>query len=466
MAISKRLRHEIFRRDNHTCQSCGAKAPHVKLQPDHVIPVALGGSDDPSNLQTLCEDCNSGKSATPPDAATVAQVKDDALRWSRAMQYASTLMLNDQQSRRKNREHFEACWRRWHWGSAEAPEYAPLPATWGTSVDQIIAAGLPVELLQECIDTAFAYDTVKRENKFKYACGVAWRKIDKLHAIADRHTGEPVAGAVAATSADRSERNALVVKLLDRLTVGERVRNEIDPVLVYEGVPDEDGDDPIVGAIDAVLSDLRSDLLRLEDLTLDVLLELPHCVGDQAMKILRYELYDVDFEQEDVADLLGRSTFVRRSTVMALHLLKVQAASAYLDPLPAEERKEWMEYAHVLHRTKADNAWWFGHLTPDRAIIRAANAAEVITSGQGWWSRMCQHRGRHIQACPRPGEFRVVFDNANCCGPSNLQEHAGHPYCSDHTELLVAEGLRTDGEILVVRDFTEMNPEPVEEPPF
>lgn len=64
MAVSKRLRYEILRRDNHTCRYCGASAPDVPLRVDHVTPVALGGTDEPSNLVTSCEPCNSGKTST------------------------------------------------------------------------------------------------------------------------------------------------------------------------------------------------------------------------------------------------------------------------------------------------------------------------------------------------------------------------------------------------------------------
>jgi hypothetical protein len=63
MAVSKRLRYEILRRDNHTCRYCGASAPDVPLRVDHVTPVALGGSDKPDNLVASCEACNSGKSS-------------------------------------------------------------------------------------------------------------------------------------------------------------------------------------------------------------------------------------------------------------------------------------------------------------------------------------------------------------------------------------------------------------------
>lgn len=74
MAASKRLRYEVLRRDNHTCQYCGRSAPDVELHVDHVIPVALGGRDEPSNLKAACRDCNSGKGSMPPDYPTVPSV--------------------------------------------------------------------------------------------------------------------------------------------------------------------------------------------------------------------------------------------------------------------------------------------------------------------------------------------------------------------------------------------------------
>jgi 5-methylcytosine-specific restriction endonuclease McrA len=56
-----KLRFEIFKRDNFTCRYCGRKPPEVILKCDHIIPVASGGTDHPSNLITSCEPCNGGK---------------------------------------------------------------------------------------------------------------------------------------------------------------------------------------------------------------------------------------------------------------------------------------------------------------------------------------------------------------------------------------------------------------------
>ena len=52
MTVSKKLRFEIFKRDNFTCRYCGKKTPEVVLEIDHIIPKSKKGKDDESNLIT------------------------------------------------------------------------------------------------------------------------------------------------------------------------------------------------------------------------------------------------------------------------------------------------------------------------------------------------------------------------------------------------------------------------------
>ena len=88
MAITKRLRYEILKRDNHACRYCGCRAPEVKLTVDHVLPVALGGSDEPENLVAACRDCNSGKSSTKPTDPLVADIDAQQLAAKAALAQA------------------------------------------------------------------------------------------------------------------------------------------------------------------------------------------------------------------------------------------------------------------------------------------------------------------------------------------------------------------------------------------
>jgi hypothetical protein len=62
ISVSKKIRFEVFKRDGFKCQYCGRTIDEVKLEIDHINPVAVGGDNDIINLITSCFDCNSGKS--------------------------------------------------------------------------------------------------------------------------------------------------------------------------------------------------------------------------------------------------------------------------------------------------------------------------------------------------------------------------------------------------------------------
>lgn len=49
---------QVMARDGYRCLCCGSKK---RLSKDHIQPIASGGSNDVSNLQTLCIPCNSRK---------------------------------------------------------------------------------------------------------------------------------------------------------------------------------------------------------------------------------------------------------------------------------------------------------------------------------------------------------------------------------------------------------------------
>ncbi|MEO0375533.1 MAG: HNH endonuclease [Cyanobacteria bacterium P01_A01_bin.17] len=59
--IPAAVRKYVFDRDKHTCKSCGKTGKDAKLTIDHINPLAKAGTNDISNLQTLCASCNSKK---------------------------------------------------------------------------------------------------------------------------------------------------------------------------------------------------------------------------------------------------------------------------------------------------------------------------------------------------------------------------------------------------------------------
>ena len=65
MAISKKIRFEVFKRDGFRCAYCGKAPPLVILEVDHIDPKSKGGKDHINNLLTACFDCNRGKKNIP-----------------------------------------------------------------------------------------------------------------------------------------------------------------------------------------------------------------------------------------------------------------------------------------------------------------------------------------------------------------------------------------------------------------
>lgn len=184
MTVSKRLRYEVLRRDNHTCRYCGATAPDAAITVDHVVPVALGGTDEPSNLVAACRDCNAGKSSSNPDQPLVDDVSDDALRWAGAIANAASVMLASRENAAELRQPFLDAWNSWTYLDHKTGQRKTLdlPPGWEKSVDSILAAGLPMEILIECVGVAMA--SKKARDEFRYMCGCAWNRVAELREIA------------------------------------------------------------------------------------------------------------------------------------------------------------------------------------------------------------------------------------------------------------------------------------------
>lgn len=192
MAVTKRVRFEVMRRDNHACRYCGAMAPDVELTIDHVMPVALGGGDEPSNLVTACRDCNAGKTSTVPDAPLVEDVAAADLRLSEALRQAGEEILAAEGPSDYERAYLEAFEQSWARFSTPGISYAdrgyyqpvdtqvPRPRNWNTTIRTFARAGLPGELLGDAIDIAMGKKDLNNQDVFRYMCGICWRRITAI----------------------------------------------------------------------------------------------------------------------------------------------------------------------------------------------------------------------------------------------------------------------------------------------
>lgn len=183
MAVSKRTRFEVLRRDNYTCRYCGGRAPDVELTVDHVTPTTLGGTDDPPNLVAACRDCNAGKASSSPDAALVADVNADALRWAAAVRQAAQDVDTEQRAAQERLDPFLARWGELLPSYRRSNTRYQLPADWETTISGLLDAGLSQDQLVRAVEVAL---TSGAERPFRYLVGVANNMLAELHERARR----------------------------------------------------------------------------------------------------------------------------------------------------------------------------------------------------------------------------------------------------------------------------------------
>ena len=122
--LSKKIRFEIFKRDQFTCQYCGRKPPEIMLVVDHIHPVKLGGENDELNLITACNECNQGKAANPLGQI---QIRPDTDLKQLEM-YQEIAELKNYQKTMEQRDQIYAEWvKRFQelWWEIVDKEYAP-----------------------------------------------------------------------------------------------------------------------------------------------------------------------------------------------------------------------------------------------------------------------------------------------------------------------------------------------------
>lgn len=179
--IPRRLRFEILRRDGHTCRYCGAAAPDAKLTVDHVVPLALGGTDDPTNLVTACAECNSGKASTSPDETIVADVDETAAKFALAMKLVAAQRAAKATESDGLVEWFQ---ERWYHHLDECGYYRDnLPGDFAAAVNAWFGRGLTKSDIDRFLAIAFL-KKAGRVDTFRYLAGCCNREINTRQDLA------------------------------------------------------------------------------------------------------------------------------------------------------------------------------------------------------------------------------------------------------------------------------------------
>lgn len=177
MAVTKRTRFEVLRRDGFACQYCGTKATESGdgLTIDHVVPVSLGGADDPANLVAACRECNAGKSSIQPDSPLVQELGAAAKVYTLAMMQRMAEIGDELAQDAEMIEYFESVWFDY---ADVMGRTKPLPDDYRQSLRKWAGMGVPMSLIEYAIEVAMTNRAVRGPDKFRYMAGVIYRKID------------------------------------------------------------------------------------------------------------------------------------------------------------------------------------------------------------------------------------------------------------------------------------------------
>ena len=179
MAITKKMRFEVFKRDGFACAYCGKTPPAVTLEVDHIDPKSNGGKDDINNLITACFDCNRGKRDIPLDKAPgqlsdnleVLKEKEEQLREYRKF-------INRIQRRiKRDMDDIEDLF------SNQFPGYGFTDKFRDVSLKRFLDY-LPKHEIIEAMNIATSYKGGDRDVCVKYFCGICWNKIRALESEA------------------------------------------------------------------------------------------------------------------------------------------------------------------------------------------------------------------------------------------------------------------------------------------
>lgn len=172
MALSKRSRFEVFKRDGFVCQYCGRTPPDVVLHVDHINPSSAGGGDEIDNLLTSCACCNLGKSDVPLDQIPQTMIDKLEVLKEKQEQLAAYNKLLRRQNLRFRREagRIDEIYSSYFpgWQLSERFKRVSL---------RTFLQRLPCEVVTEYMELGYARFPHDPDRSIRYFCGCCWKRI-------------------------------------------------------------------------------------------------------------------------------------------------------------------------------------------------------------------------------------------------------------------------------------------------
>lgn len=172
MAISKKIRFEVFKRDSFVCAYCGKTPPTVILEVDHIDPKSKGGADDINNLITACFDCNRGKKNIPLDKIP-PKIADnlEALQEQESQLKAYRLFIKKIENRlQRDINEIENIYINHYlkWSFSDIFKQVSLKK---------FLTSLPKHEVADALCIAINKFPYNKDSVINYFCGICWRKI-------------------------------------------------------------------------------------------------------------------------------------------------------------------------------------------------------------------------------------------------------------------------------------------------
>lgn len=171
MAISKKLRFEVFKRDGFQCQYCGKSPPEAILEVDHIVPKKRGGKDEIDNLITACFDCNRGKGSKELNIAPETLERKKEILKEKQIQLKEFFKYQE----KINEEIQEMVLRlSVQWEELSENEYS-LTDHGKLSIKNLLKKFTYTEIL-EAMEMSANNQRIDWDGKFSYMCGILWNK--------------------------------------------------------------------------------------------------------------------------------------------------------------------------------------------------------------------------------------------------------------------------------------------------
>jgi hypothetical protein len=170
VALTKRMRFNVFKRDAFTCQYCGSHPPSVVLEVDHINPVANGGKNNIDNLITACFDCNRGKSDRLLEILpqTLEQKADVLREKQEQMKAYERLLKTEKRNEDKRIDEVQDAFKLHFSGFSFSDSFR-------ASV-RIFVQKMPVNEVVAAMHRACS-KIGRRDDSIKYFCGICWKTI-------------------------------------------------------------------------------------------------------------------------------------------------------------------------------------------------------------------------------------------------------------------------------------------------